>query len=327
MGHKIAFTICSNNYLPQANTLKASFLNHNDGFEFWIILVDKKSPEIDYSLFEPAKLILASEIPLYDLEGLLNRYNIIELNTSIKPSVFKYIISQNENVESVYYLDPDLYFYSALSIADDLLMSGKSVVLTPHILDPISRDDFFPDENTFLNFGIYNLGFLGLNAKHASALQILDWWEERTLNHGQIDLCRGYFVDQLWMNLVPILFKDAEVLKHYGYNMAPWNLHERKVTHIDGDKVQINGTEDLVFYHFSKLSDDDTKVSKVYNRYLLSDLKHLSTLYKNYKLLMITNNYEDYKAIKIAYEIKPVKPKMEKPSLFKKIKRKLKKVL
>lgn len=326
MDIKIAFTICSNNYLAQANTLKTSFLKHNQDFEFWIILVDKKSPEVDYGLFEPAKLILASEISVYDFEDLLNKYNIIELNTSIKPSLFKYFISQYKSIKAIYYLDPDLYFYSSLSLADNLLSSGKSAALTPHILDPITRDGFFPDENTFLNFGIYNLGFIGINPNNVNALRLLDWWEERTLHHGQIDLCRGYFVDQLWMNLAPVLFEDIAIIKNYGYNMAPWNLHERTLTNVKGDVI-VNAEDDLVFYHFSKLSEDENKVSKVYNRYMLSDLESLSLLYKNYKHFVANNNYDKFKTIEIAYKLKPVVPKEEKKNFLVKVKRRIKKLL
>lgn len=327
MSLNIAFTICSNNYLPQAITLKDSFLNHNPDFKFYIVLVDEKHPDVNYKLLEPAELILASDISLYDLDELLSRYNIIELNTSIKASCFKHLISIHNDAELMYYLDPDLYFYAPLKASNLLLKSNNSAVLTPHILEIIPRDNHFPDENTFLNFGTYNLGFLGLNVKDEAAIKLLDWWEERTLNHGQIDLSHGYFVDQLWMNLAPIIFERVAVLKDYGYNMGPWNLHERNVTKVDSNGVLINDEAPLVFYHYSKLSDNEDEVSRVYNRYQLSDLKLLQTLYKEYKALMVKNEYHNYKGLKIAYDIKPVEVKNEEFTFSQRVKIFIKKVL
>ena len=62
-----------------------------------------------------------------------------------------------------------------------------------------------------------------------NTLYMLHWWKERTYNMGYQRLEKGLFVDQLWMNLVPVLFESCNVLNHPGYNMGPWNLHERKL--------------------------------------------------------------------------------------------------
>ena len=136
---QVAFTICSNNYLGQALALKKSFLEHNPSFGFFIVLVDKLSDEIDYSVFLPAQIIPIDKIKSVNLEDLISRYYIIELNTSVKPSVFKYLIANNPEVESIFYLDPDLYFYSSLNSLNAVLQSNVAV-LTPHILSPIPRD-------------------------------------------------------------------------------------------------------------------------------------------------------------------------------------------
>ena len=61
---KIAFTICSNNYLGQAAALKDSFLRHNPGYAFYIILVDRLSEQIDYSFFEPAHILPVEHLGL-----------------------------------------------------------------------------------------------------------------------------------------------------------------------------------------------------------------------------------------------------------------------
>ncbi len=315
---KFAFTICSNNYLGQANALKESLLKHNPDFEFYIILVDKRSEEVDYSIFEPAKILTVEEIDGLDIPDLISRYTIIEFNTAIKPSVFKYLIKKNPNADVIYYLDPDLYFYRSLDDANTNLAS-KSAVLTPHILSPISRDGGLPDENIFLNFGIYNLGFIGLNPSHSATLKMLNWWEERTLQYGYNRPHKGYFVDQLWMALAPIFYEDVLVLKTFNYNMAPWNLHEREIVSINGDEIVLNDQSKLVFYHFSKLADNDLAISREYDRYSFNDFPLLKKLYDGYRVAIKNSNYLAYKNISVAYDLKPLgPPKAAKTSLIQK---------
>jgi len=172
----LAFTICSNNYLGQALALKNSFLSYNPNFKLYIILVDELSEQVDYSKFDPAVILPLANIESINLEDLISRYYIIELNTSVKPSVFKYLIKKHPKAEAIYYLDPDLYFYDSLSELNEKLRY-KTAVLTPHILTPIPRDGKMPEENIFMRFGIYNLGFFGLNAQSKDTIKMLDWWE------------------------------------------------------------------------------------------------------------------------------------------------------
>ncbi|MEP2934946.1 MAG: hypothetical protein ABJM06_04460 [Gilvibacter sp.] len=298
-----AFTICSNNYLGQAMALKKSFLAHNPEFEFYIVLVDTLSAKVDYSLCEPAKVLPVAELNGIDLNDLIARYYIIELNTAVKASAFKHIFKENPQATSIYYLDPDLYFYSSLAETDRLLQT-HSAVLTPHILSPIPRDGKQPSENTFMRFGIYNLGFIGLNPQYKETISMLNWWEARTLKVGYDLPHKGYFVDQLWMILAPLFYKDIYVLKTYNYNMAPWNLHERRVVAISDNSVTLNDNSQLVFYHFSKLSEDEDEISREYDRFTFTDFPLLKQLYKDYQEVLVDCRYADYKRIAIGYELK-----------------------
>ena len=93
---KIAFTLCSNNYLAQAITLGQSLKNTNKEFHFFIGLIDQLNSSLNYDEVRAVATIL----PLQDiidhklLTDLVNKYDIIELNTSVKPSYFKYFIQK-----------------------------------------------------------------------------------------------------------------------------------------------------------------------------------------------------------------------------------------
>ena len=299
---KLAFTICSNNYLAQAKILGDSLFDKNPDYKFIIGLCDELSEDIDYSFFENIEIVPVSQINIYCFDEIIKKYNIIELNTSIKPSFFKYFIEKYKDLETIIYFDPDIQIMNTLVLLEKYLLEDD-VLLTPHILKPIGVDNFSPSENLFLNYGIYNLGFLALNPKSKNALSLLDWWEEKTLKIGFNRVSAGLFVDQLWINLAPLFFDKVKVLREYGFNVAPWNLHERNVIHKVENEYIMEDNSKLVFYHFSSYNFTKPELfSKSYDRYnsvVLS--KEIFELYNQYHHKLIHNKISFFSEIKCCY--------------------------
>ncbi|HEX4374282.1 MAG TPA: hypothetical protein VHZ50_13355, partial [Puia sp.] len=84
-----SFTICSNNYLAQATVLGNSVKLHNPSYQFTIFLVDEKNEKIDYEKI--GHEIIPVHLIEPDLDKLVLKYDIIELNTCIKPRIFEYL--------------------------------------------------------------------------------------------------------------------------------------------------------------------------------------------------------------------------------------------
>ncbi len=99
-------------------------------------------------------------------------------------------------------------------------LENYSIVLVPHIYTPIPMDGKTPQESNFLNYGIYNLGFIAVKNTTIS-VQFIRWWKDTTYNFGFFSVKDGLFVDQLPINLVPIFFEEVYIITHFGYNMAP----------------------------------------------------------------------------------------------------------
>jgi lipopolysaccharide biosynthesis glycosyltransferase len=308
----IVFTICSNNYLAQAKTLMNSVNRYNPEFKLYIGLADKLSDEIDYSYFLPATILQVDQLEIPGFTELIERYDIVELNTAVKPAFFKYLIS---NSDIIIYLDPDIKVFSNLNKIISLINDqGHEILLTPHIVTAIKEDGLKPSEQTFLSHGIYNLGFLAVSGNSYQVKDMLDWWLEKCLQNCVRDIPNGYFVDQLCMNLLP-LFYECHILRGFGYNMAPWNLHERKIiTKTNGHWILNDGSE-LVFYHFSSYDykNPDKLCKPYYNRFSLENREDLYTLYRDYHKEVLVNRIEFYSELSYKLRKIPVLELMESP--------------
>jgi hypothetical protein len=312
----IAFTICSNNFLAQAKTMFQSLQRHHPEIKTYLFLADLPDQRIDYGFIAPAETIVVDEKIIRGFDDLVKRYTVIELNTAIRPFIIQYLHQKQPAAGRIYYLDPDLFIYDRLDESDRILET-EDLVITPHFLQPVPIDDFTPFENLALNYGTYNMGFFGLNPLTLNTQRFLNWWGERTLRFGHIDPANGYFTDQIWFNLVPVFFDKVHSLKHPGYNMSAWNLHERTIkAYDDNGGVILSSGKPLVVYHFSSWSYKfPNLLSPYYNRYSFESRPDLVKLYKNYRVLLMDNKIEFFDSIPCAL---PFNKKVVKRSLMKK---------
>ncbi|RWY48080.1 glycosyltransferase family protein [Mucilaginibacter gilvus] len=241
---KVAYTICANNYLASAKVLKESFTKHHPEIPLFIVLVDKKDPAINYNDFYNDSILFIDEIVDLDIEALSHKFSIAELCTTVKPFVFKYFFTK---YDKVVYIDPDIKVYAPFSDCWEAL-EKYTFVLTPHLMNPVD-DGKIPSDFYTLRTGIFNLGFLGL-ARGEELEKFLNWWGERLLAYGYTNWDKGMFYDQIWANYIPVMFNNYLILKHYGYNVANWNWHERTLTK-NGDGWMVNDKYPLTFFHFS----------------------------------------------------------------------------
>src|ERR1700761_4920483 len=109
---KAIFTVCSNNYLAKAHVLGISVRKHEPDSCFFIFLCDEKDERIDYPSLADEVITISSIEP--EFLQLVLKYNIVELNTSVKPRVFEYLI-HGRGFDKVIYLDPDIKLYNSLT--------------------------------------------------------------------------------------------------------------------------------------------------------------------------------------------------------------------
>lgn len=258
------FTIVSKNYLHYAIVLMESLAAYLPEARLSVILCDR-SEGLDTSVF-PFEVIELESLAIPHLDRLLYHYTILELNTAIKPFVFSHLMERGDATKIIYF-DPDIKIYSDLAPMVRLL-DRHDILLTPHLTDFLD-DDRHPSDLSILQSGTYNLGFLALRCCAASE-RMLSWWQGKLLRDCVVDIPRGLFTDQKWIDLVPGIVERVGIIRHSGWNVAYWNLKHRQVEQQDGEYC-VNG-EPLVFFHFSGYVVGNDSISKHQDRFRLSAL-------------------------------------------------------
>ena len=286
----------SPNYLAYARTLAASYLQQHPGERFFVLIVAALT---DRALFaaEPFEVVMLPEIGLADLLGEAMKYDLLELNTNVKPTLMLHLLERH-GLDRLVYLDPDVFVYAPLAPVFAALETGDAV-LTPHLTAPID-DDKQPGEQEMLYNGTYNLGFFAVR-NTPEGVGMLRWWERRCLDLGFSEGRTGLFVDQKWMNLLPGLFVGVAILRDPGCNMAYWNLHERT---LDGDAEapRVNGVP-LCFFHFSGIvPEDGALLSKHTNRFTLATRPDLQGIFGAYKAAVLANKDAELEALPYGFD-------------------------
>lgn len=289
-------TIVSANYLAYARVLGASLAVHEPDAAFEVLVVDRPDPAVR-DAFEAAGLraTFATELGLADFEQIAFRFDLLELNTALKPTFLKALFARG--FDEVVYLDPDIRLYAPLEPVTRAL-AGAETVLIPHALAPV-MDGKRPSDIDFLRSGVFNLGFAAFRrGVHSAAL--LDWWERRCLGWGFNDQTFGIFVDQKWMDLAPCYFEAVQVLRHPGCNVAYWNLHDRVVDGRDG-AYTVNGGP-LVFFHFSGVDASRPGVlSRHQNRHTPAPGSALAELVRDYCEALLAAGHEQWRKLPYSF--------------------------
>ena len=258
----------------------------NPGWQFVIGLVDRNDKHADLSFLD-CEIVEVDQLSIDGFFRMVEKYTIVELLTSAKPYYFSWLFDRYPSAENIVYFAPDIIVFQPLTRLDESLKTFD-IILTPHCTAPVN-DNCLPSELHVMQTGIFNLGFIAVK-RSANTRRMLEWWQSRLKDQCVIDLSRGLFVDQLWANLMPAYFDKVLIEKYPGYNMAHWNLHERRLTK-SGDAYLVNG-EPLVFFHFSHYSPAHPGVIAAHhNRFSFKTRPDLAEIFDVYKASLEKYHY------------------------------------
>ena len=247
------FTCSAPNYVGKARVLFESLRRHAPRLVVHWLVADRRQPELAALVGDEVDHVSFLEdldLDLEDGEGWWFLHDVVELSTAIKPFMARRLLAR-EDCDLVVYLDPDVALFSAV---DDLLSAAEnaSVLLTPHLLRPESAPKpIFDNELCCLRNGVFNLGFVAVrdcDEGHA----FLAWWAERCRLLCTAEPGTGAFTDQKWIDLAPIFFPGISIVRDARFNVAAWNVGQRRVTGTFDEGFRVDGRS-LGFYHFTGL--------------------------------------------------------------------------
>jgi hypothetical protein len=286
-------TIIAKNYFAAAKTLAHSFLAQHPGDKFYVLIVDEFEGYLDPAV-EKFEVVPLAALDIPDRLSFCFKYSITELCTAVKGYFLEYLITE-KGLDKVLYIDPDILVTSSLEGIFESL-DGRDIALTPHIDVDYPDDGLLPNDIVILMHGVFNLGFIGINASE-NARAFLRWWQTKLYDKCVMDVTRAYFVDQKFIDLVPGLFDSYHVERNPGYNVAYWNLHSRYISRENGS-WRCNGGL-LYFFHFSGYDPNQAEliVTEKYfpsalARFRLSNRPDLQPLFAEYRSLLFENGHE-----------------------------------
>jgi hypothetical protein len=291
------FTTSSNNYFAFSRTLLESVRRYHADADLFFLLVDKTADERVAAERDLAAVVPVEEICIPDFRKMAFAYDVVELNTAVKPFFIDYLF--RKGYKKVLYLDPDILVCGRLDAALDAL-TEHAIVLTPHQLSPTAplsaHIENSPWELAALDNGIFNLGFLGVSNSPEGRM-FIEWWSNRCRFLCYFDPGSGLFVDQKWVDLAPCYFPSTHILRHRGYNMSGWNLHDRKL-----ENGKVNGSDPLVFYHFSSLDMViEENITKHDPSLKVIDRPDIAALFYDYRRMVRENGYDYFRTIPYSY--------------------------
>lgn len=243
-GGMVVCTIAAENYVHKALYMAQTLRRHHADVQVVLCVPERVLNSHLHADDRFDQVLLARDLGLPGFEALAFTRSVVECSTAIKPGLLLWLLRHYPDHEKFIYLDPDMEICGPLVEASDALDRSDIVATPHHLADAHAR--FLV---ATLRTGVFNLGFLGIR-RSGVTLEFLKWWAERLREFGYVDLARGLFVDQKWMDLATTLF-PVQILRHPGYNVAYWNVAERPLEEA-GEDLRTLG-EQVRLFHFARM--------------------------------------------------------------------------
>ena len=240
-------TIITSNYFPYAVALYKSINSFNKGESLLVLTVDDADKLPDTTKYPGISFISSKDICFEkNAVSIFTKYvgnDSDALRWALKPILISYLLKKGYS--KVIYTDCDIFFFNNYNFLFDEL-DKYGIILTPGHTTRNPAEH----ENEFLSrfqYGQFNAGFIGSSIK---SLPALNWWAECCAYKIDTNFEKGLFVDQKYLDAMPVLFDFVGIVRHYGCNIAFWNQHECKRVS-SNNQTLINGTFPIIFIHFT----------------------------------------------------------------------------
>jgi len=252
-------TIVSGEYICQGLAMYNSIKRHTPEFHLWILCVD----ELVYNLLEQLDL---EKVTLLSLDNIVDeklskvkqKRNLDEFCWTLKASLLSYLLNNHWNLESIVYVDADLYFFTDASVIFRDWGEGSVYVTKLGLSSKWAK-----------KVGKYSSGLIGIKRDDVGG-ECLEYWKRKC-----IDWCYDKFDEQRWRDQKyieeweNIAGSALVVSENSGINLGPWNITKGKVS-MRNSAYYFNEAQ-LALYHFSGFEVTGPKSFILCNRKVLPD--------------------------------------------------------
>lgn len=237
-------TLFDKKYLFKGLALHKSLERTAGDYTLWILCMDETACEVLGKMALPnVRLLPLDEFEDAELLEVKPTRTPVEYCWTCTPSLLLYLLEHQPEMESITYLDADLYFFSDPAPLFDEVGDG-SVAIIGHRYSPRWQ-------KMAVHSGTYNVEYMTFK-NDERGLAALRWWRDRCIEWCYQRVEDGRFGDQKYLDDWPERFEGIVVLHHAGAGLAPWNIESHRLTKRRG--VTLVDGEPLVFYHFHQLA-------------------------------------------------------------------------
>ncbi|MEZ6046762.1 MAG: hypothetical protein R3C11_14525 [Planctomycetaceae bacterium] len=276
-------------FLPLGLALYRSLQEYASHAELWVVCMDREVEAALSKLSLPGlHIIPLSEIETEDLLSVKPTRTRAEYCWTLTPFTMEAVFAREPNVRRVTYLDADLLFFdSPENLLSELTDSDRQILITEHA--------YAPEYDQTATSGRFCVQFMTFN-RHAAALEVAHWWQQRCLECCSEVPIDGKFGDQKYLDEWPDLFEeDVHILKQVEKTLAPWNVGYQS--------VQTKGKLMPVFYHFHGFRIYAGERCRLYSGYQIPD--EALSLYQHY-LAELRKSFAQLTEAGVAIEYAPL---------------------
>jgi len=205
-----------------------------------VLCMDDQTREILEELGLPYVTCLSlSEVEDEVLLAVKPGRSMAEYCWTLSPCLPLYVLQHYPEIDSITYLDADLYFYSSLQPLFDEI-GDASIVIIEHR---------FPQALKHLEVnGRFCVEWVGFR-RDEQGLACLALWREQCIEWCFHCLEEDRMGDQKYLDKWPDKYSGLHILQHVGAGIAPWNYSQYRFGQDDQGTITVDRAP-LVFYHF-----------------------------------------------------------------------------
>jgi len=184
-------------------------------------------------------------------------------------SYFSWYCLAKLNLDDIFYVDADIYFFNNIQYIDDLKMLGSIGLIENRVPDTSAN-------------GRFNVGIIYFK-NDENGLGCCEFWKNCLLDpENEYREEYGVCGDQKYLELFESLYEKVFVFDDYIGHLAPWSLPYHRFV---ANKVIWNGKlQEMIFYHFSNFHYDFEEGTYVpAKRHNVVELPHGSKVHQMYE--------------------------------------------